>query len=240
MSDGKKILVKWLGHSCFQFRSPGGKVILVDPFLSGNPALPENVKRIDEVDIIALTHGHADHVGDTIEIYERLRPKTVSIFELSLHLGSLGVTSEDSIGMNIGGTVEIDNIGITMTPASHSSSFARADGTLLPSGIACGYVFTFEDSRRIYHAGDTWLIPEFEFIRRLWKPEIVILPIGGHYTMDIRSAIIAVEMLSPRVVIPMHYDTFPEIVAMPDDFARSVEGAGVEVIIPEIGTEFEV
>ena len=234
MTDTKALKIKWLGHSCFEFRSPTGKVILVDPFLSGNPSLSKELRVINEVDIIAITHGHSDHVGDTMSIYDSLRPKVVAPFELILLLQSRGIATNDSVGMNIGGEINIKNIKISMTPAMHSSSYIDSD-MILSAGLACGYVFTFEDGRRVYHAGDTWLFSEMEFIRLIWKPEIVMLPIGGHYTMDVRAVRLAVEMLSPKYVIPMHYDTFPEISAVPQALKSDLYAMGVELIVPSIG-----
>ncbi len=239
MSESRQLSIKWLGHSCFEFRSPIGKVVLVDPFLSGNPSLSEDLRTVKEVDIIAITHGHADHVGDTISIYKSLRPKVVAPFELVLLLQSKGVAASESIGMNIGGEVLVKNIKIAMTPASHSSTFFDGD-KILPAGLACGYVFTFENGRRVYHAGDTWLFSEMEFIRLIWKPDIVMLPIGGHYTMDLRAATLAVEMLSPQIVIPMHYDTFPEISVVPQDFGADLARLGVELIIPLLGQSLDI
>jgi len=234
----KKLQIRWLGHSCFEFRSPEGKVVLVDPFLSGNPVLSDSLREIKEVDIIAVTHGHADHVGDTISIYKSLRPTVVAIFELALHLQGLGLAQTDSIGLNIGGEVSVKNIGIAAVPATHSSTFA-VENKIYSAGLACGFVFTFEDGRRLYHAGDTWIFPEMDFIRWLYKPEIVLLPIGGHYTMDIRAARLAVEMLSPDIVIPMHYDTFPEITASPSDLVLELARLGVKVVVPQIGVPID-
>jgi L-ascorbate metabolism protein UlaG (beta-lactamase superfamily) len=235
--EKKALQINWLGHSCFEFRSPEGKVVLVDPFLSGNPVLTESQRVVKEADIIAVTHGHADHVGDTMRIYSALRPKVIACYELVLHLQSLGLAQTDSIGLNIGGETVVKNIGIAVVPASHSSTFAIGD-KLYPAGLACGFIFTFEDGRRVYHAGDTWVFPEMDFIRKLWRPEIAILPIGGHYTMDVRAARLAVEMLSPKIVIPMHYDTFPEIAASPSELSTYLAGLGAKVVIPNIGVPF--
>jgi len=234
MIEEKKIRIKWLGHASFEIRSPEDTVILIDPFLSGNPQLPEKLHEVKETDVITLTHGHGDHVGDTLAIYNKLRPKVVAIFEMIQNLQRMGLASEDSVGMNIGGEVVINNIGIAMVPASHSSTYF-VDDKPMPAGLACGYIFTFENGRRLYHAGDTWLFSEMELIRRLYKPEIAFLPIGGRFTMDVRAARIAAEMLSPRVIIPMHYDTFPEISALPSDLVESLADCGVEVVVPEMG-----
>jgi L-ascorbate metabolism protein UlaG (beta-lactamase superfamily) len=239
MRENKSLGIKWLGHSSFEFRSPVGKVILVDPFLSGNPSLSDAMREIHEVDIIAITHGHADHVGDTMAIYESLRPKVVAPFELILLLQSKGLACSDSAGMNIGGEIIEKNIKIAMTPAMHSSTFMDGERQL-PAGLACGYVFIFEDGRRLYHAGDTWLFSEMEFIRLVWKPEIVLLPIGGHYTMDVRAARLAVELLSPQIVIPMHYDTFPEISAVPYELNADLSKMGIELIVPKVGQSLEL
>jgi len=239
VSEVGSIKLTWYGHSSFLVRSPQGSVVLIDPFLTGNPVYEEKRAEIKEADVIALTHGHADHVGDTLEIYQRLRPKVVGMYELVLILQGRGLTPEDSVGMNIGGEAKINNVSIAMVPATHSSTYS-VDEMLIPAGLACGYVFTFEDGRRLYHAGDTWLMAEMEFIRRIWSPEIVLLPVGGHFTMDLRAARIALELLSPRIVVPMHYDTFPVIATPEEDIRRALSEGGAKVVIPEPGAETAV
>lgn len=239
MTEKQNVGIKWLGHSSFEFRSPQRTVVLVDPFLSGNPLLPEELRNIKEVDIIALTHGHGDHVGDTLDIYQRLRPKIAGMFELMLCLQESGAAASDLVGMNIGGEVMLNNIEFAMLPAVHSSTFVK-DDRMIPCGLACGYMITFENGRRVYHAGDTWLFSEMEFIRRIYKPEIAILPIGGHYTMNVKAAAIAAELLSPEIVIPMHYDTFPAISTNAAELTAALEGMGIEVIIPAIGESVDV
>ncbi len=234
MAEKSGISIKWLGHSSFEFRSPQGAVILVDPFLSGNPLVSEELRAVKEVDVIALTHGHGDHVGDTLDIYQKLRPKIIGMFELMVCLQSAGVAPGDVIGMNIGGEATFKNISFAMLPAVHSSTFFAGE-KMIPAGLACGYVLTFENGRRIYHAGDTWLFSEMEFIRRIYKPEIAILPVGGHYTMNLKAALIAAEMLSPEVVMPMHYDTFPPISAVPGELESGLAELGVKLAVPQIG-----
>lgn len=234
MSERKEVSIKWLGHSSFEFVSPQGTVVLIDPFLSGNPLVSDELRQVKEVDIVALTHGHGDHVGDTLEIYERLRPKVVGMFELMLCLQESGVSADDVIGMNIGGEIVHKNVQFAMLPAVHSSTFMKGE-QMIPAGLACGYVMTFENGKRIYHAGDTWLFSEMDFIRRIYKPDVAILPIGGFYTMNIKAARIAAELLSPQIVIPMHYDTFPAISVVPKELEDELTGMGVELMIPEIG-----
>ncbi len=218
----------WLGHSCFQIDT-AGKTILIDPFISDNPAATVLAEDLDP-DIIAVTHGHGDHLGDTADIAKRTGCTVVCIHELSQYLRSKGV---NTAGMNIGGTIELEGVHFTMTDARHSSSIDEA-GWNFDGGRAAGFILRI-GSTSIYHAGDTGIFGDMELISKLYRPDIAILPIGGRYTMDPQDAALAVEMLEPRIVIPMHYNTFEVIEQDPNIFASSVKSISeAKVMIMEV------
>ncbi|MDW7726559.1 MAG: metal-dependent hydrolase [Candidatus Methanoperedens sp.] len=217
--------IKFLGHSCFEIRE--SKNILVDPFISGNPASPYVELKPD---IIAVTHAHSDHLGDTAELANKHNCKVVSIHEVSKYLGARGIVCE---GMNKGGTVTLDGVDFTMTEAVHSSSFEDADG-------GCPAGFVIKDKKSVYHAGDTALFGDMRLIAELYHPDIALLPIGDRYTMGVREAATATSWLKPGIVVPMHYGTFPAIEQSPDEFKELVSSlCDSEVMVLKPGESFE-
>lgn len=192
--------IKFFGHSAFQLDN-----LVVDPFLSGNPLCNDKAEDVS-CEIVALTHDHDDHLGDTWGIAERNQATFVAMYELALVGESKGIRS---IGMNMGGTVEAGNWKIKMTPAWHSSNL----------GAPAGFVFTHESGLKIYHAGDTALFSDMKLIGDMGI-DIAILPIGDTFTMGIEDAAKAVEFIRPKKVIPCHYNTFPPIDADPEAFAK--------------------
>ncbi len=215
--------VIWHSHACFSINSSVN--ILIDPFFNGNPKAIENPDDI-KPDIILLTHGHFDHSGDAIKISKRSGAPVLASFELSELLKKEGIKTID---INPGGTVEFKNIKITAVKAVHSSSY---EGKY--AGCAMGYIID-NGEKTFYHAGDTGIFSDMELYGKLYKPEIAMLPIGGHYTMDINGAIESLKMLGSKIVIPMHYNTFPAIEADPSKLVAGAEKIGVQCIIPEIG-----
>ncbi len=215
--------VTWLGHSAFEIEDLDH--IVIDPFITGNPMAP---KRWDEVkcDIIALTHGHGDHVGDTIEIARKTNAIIVAIHEIAQFLAKAGLQVES---MNKGATIQVKNTVFSMTHAIHSSGIS-GEKIMIEGGEAAGYVM--HGSKVIYHAGDTALFKDMELIAELYKPEIAFLPIGDRFTMGIKEAALATKMIAPRVVIPMHYNTFPLVEQDPFAFKEAVESlCPTEVVI---------
>jgi L-ascorbate metabolism protein UlaG (beta-lactamase superfamily) len=221
------VQITWLGHATFKITSSQGKVILIDPWTQKNPACPAEWKKIDKVDLMLVTHGHFDHIGDAVEIAKATKPTVVTIVELAGWLQSKGV--ENTIGMNKGGTITIDGVKITMTHAIHTSGVE--DGSYV--GEACSYVLEFENQRKLYHAGDTCAFSDMQLINELHRPDVALLPIGDYYTMGPREAAVAVRMLGVLHVIPMHYGTFPALTGTPAGLREALQQLGlneVEVI----------
>lgn len=229
-----KIKAWWLGHSAFRIESQNGKIIYIDPFLSGNPTTPDEFKHPDDVDYILLTHGHEDHVGDTLDIAEKTGCTVVAQVELSHLLKKKGLKEEQRIEFNKGGTVEFDDFSVTLVNANHSSSYGGEY-----AGEAGGLILSFEDDICFYHMGDTNIFSDLELYRDLYVPHVVAVPIGDHYTMGPEEAAICCEILDPELAVPMHYGTFPVLTGSPEDFKEYVEEiTDAEVVIPKPGEKF--
>jgi L-ascorbate metabolism protein UlaG (beta-lactamase superfamily) len=223
--------ITWLGHASFRMDSPGGKRIYVDPFLDGNPKTPDSEKEPERCDAIVLTHGHGDHLGDTIAIHEQFDCPVLAQVELRAWLTQNGVADDGgAYGPNKGGTVSVEGVKVTLTHANHSSS--TPDGSY--TGESCGVVFTFEDGFRIYFAGDTNVFGDMSLIARIYSPDVAVIPIGGHFTMDPTEAAVALELLDVKRCIPSHYGTFPLLTGTAEEL-RKLAPAGVEIITPDPG-----
>ncbi len=224
----------WLGHSAFRLESPSGKVIYVDPFLSGNPSTPDEYKEPDDVDFILLTHGHEDHVGDTLDIAERTDCKVVSQVELSLLLKKDGLNEDQRVEFNKGGTLHYDDFSVTLVNANHSSAFKGEY-----AGEAGGLIISFEDDICFYHMGDTNIFSDLRFYSGMYEPHVVAAPMGDYYTMGPQEAAMCVEMLNPKIAVPIHYGTFPVLTGKAEDFKKFTgKYSDAEVLIPKPGDQF--
>ena len=223
--------ITWYGHATFVLGTPGGKRLVFDPWLTGNPRAPSGA-RIDAADVICVTHGHSDHTGDVVPLARATGAVVVAVFELANWFRSKGL--KDVVDMGIGGAVEVKGLQISMVPALHTSSIEE-DGQFRYAGLAAGFVVRLEDGRRIYFAGDTGVFGDMRLIREMYAPEIAFLPIGDHYTMNPAGAALACEMLGVRQVVPMHYGTFPVLTGSPDELKRLVEPSGVDVLVLKPG-----
>jgi L-ascorbate metabolism protein UlaG (beta-lactamase superfamily) len=229
----------WYGHACVEVRTPGGRVILIDPWF-GNPLSPRTAESVQACDVLLVTHGHGDHLGNAVAIASRLKPAWPCIHELSLWLArTLPGGSDALIGMNKGGTVEAAGVKVTMVHADHSAGDWNAGGeTTLYLGEPAGFVVELENGFRFYHAGDTAVFGDMALIRDLYRPDIALLPIGGHFTMGPREAALAVELLGVKHVMPIHYGTFPALAGTPAELRTELDARGlrdVEVHAPEPG-----
>ncbi len=233
MALNRGVTIKYLGHSTFVFTTPGGRRLLIDPWVKENPACPDADKDLDPIDAILITHGHFDHVQEAVEIARKFDSKVACIFEISVWLGQKGV--ENVTGMNKGGTVQLGDIRATMVNAFHSSGIVDDGGTIVYAGEAAGFVVEFENGFRIYHAGDTCVFGDMKLIADLYEPELLLLPIGGLYTMDPLQAAHACRLMNARKVIPMHYGTFPALTGTPEQLAELTRELSTEIIVMKPG-----
>jgi len=220
----------WLGHAAFLLESDEGKNIYVDPWLTGNPKTPENLKQPEQVDVIAVTHGHGDHVGDTVELSRAFpQAEVVCQVELKAWLEKQGALVGDQLpGLNKGGTQEVGGVHFTLVNAFHSSS--ADDGTY--TGESCGLVIRLEGGRALYFAGDTCVFGDMALIARLYAPDYAVLPIGDHFTMGPREAALALELLGNPPCIPSHYGTFPIFTGTPEQLRIEAPDATLHVLEP--------
>jgi L-ascorbate metabolism protein UlaG (beta-lactamase superfamily) len=224
LPDGVKLT--WLGHATFLLEAQG-KRVLIDPWLKDNPACPDELKDPGKVDVIAITHGHNDHMQDALELAKK-GATVVAIVEIGDWLETNG--AENVFAINKGGTVEVEGIKFHMTDATHSSSFTTKEG-VVNGGEAAGFVIELETGFKIYHAGDTAVFGDMALIRKLLAPDIALLPIGDFYTMGPRSAAEAIRLLGVKTVIPMHFGTFPLLPGTPDELRKEADDvSGLEVV----------
>lgn len=228
------IHITWLGHATFLIETPGGKHVLVDPWVMNNPKTPADKKNLEKLDVMLCTHGHGDHIGDAVELAQKYNPRVVGIYELCAWLQQKG--AKQIAPMNKGGTQAVDDIKVTMVTAHHSSGIQDGNQTVY-GGEACGYVITFENGLKIYHAGDTCVFGDMEIIRDLYRPDLAMLPIGDLFTMGPKEAAYACRLLEPKAVIPMHWGTFPMLTGTPAEFGHELKanGLGVELITMKPG-----
>lgn len=222
--------IRFLGHAAFALEHDG-KTVLIDPFLTGNPKAAASAEEI-AADAIFVTHGHGDHLGDTVAIAQRTGAPVVAIVELAEEIGKAGVQVHDP---NIGGTVDLGWVSVRLVPAWHTST--TPSGTVaIPTGLVIEL-----GGKRIYHLGDTGLFSDLALPARRGHLDVAIVPIGGHYTMDRFDAVVAAELLKADQIIPCHYDTFPPIETDVQAFKADVEQAGyAQVVVLDPGESHEL
>jgi L-ascorbate metabolism protein UlaG (beta-lactamase superfamily) len=217
----------WLGHATFRFDTPGGKRVYVDPFLNGNPKCPESEVDPERVDVIALTHAHGDHLGDTVELAKKHGCTVIAPVELADWL-QMKHELQNVLDPNKGGTVSVDGLKFTLTNAHHSSS----NNDLEYMGEPCGIVVEVENGTKLYFAGDTCVFGDMQLIGRIYSPDVAILPIGDHYTMGPREAAVALELLDVNHCVPCHYGTFPALTGTPQALKELAPNVRIEDIEP--------
>jgi len=230
------VALTWLGHSAFRFDTPGGKRVYVDPFLD-NPKCPDGERQPERCDLVLLTHGHADHLGSTVELYQRFDCPVVALLEVRDWLTTKGLPGEDAHAPNKGGTVRLEGLTVTLTDANHSSSIWEND-TNVYLGEPCGLVIAVEGGSTLYFAGDTNVFGDMQLIARIYEPDVAVLPIGDHFTMGPREAAVALELLGVSRCVPCHWGTFPLLTGTPDELRQLAPG--VEVLSPAPGETIEV
>jgi L-ascorbate metabolism protein UlaG (beta-lactamase superfamily) len=224
--------VTWLGHATFRVTTPSGKIIIVDPWLKTNPACPDNLKNLNKVDVLLITHGHSDHIADAVELAKKHKPQVVGMYETCAWLESKGV--ENTIGMNKGGTHRVGEIEVTMVHAIHSGGISDGD-KIVYGGEPCGYIIRLPGGLTLYHAGDTAVFGDMKLIGELYSPDVALLPIGDFYTMGPREAAHAIRLLGVRHVIPMHFGTFPVLTGRPDqlrELTQDISGLEIHALKP--------
>ncbi|WP_342546638.1 metal-dependent hydrolase [Paenibacillus sp. FSL P2-0089] len=214
--------ITYHGHSCVQIEV-NGKSLIIDPFISGNSAAVTKVEDI-KTDAVLLTHAHMDHILDALPIAEQNQAVVVANVELAGHLGGQG--AKKTIGMNIGGTVDLGFAKATMIHAFHTSSITLEDGQRIYGGTPAGFIIE-ADGHTVLHAGDTGLFGDLKMFGELYEIDLAILPIGGHFTMGPEHALIAAKWLGARQVLPVHYNTFPPIKQDAGAFVQALEEAGI-------------
>jgi len=245
-----KVEVHWLGQASTKLTTLTGKVIVIDPFLTGNPKTPPQYKSLDalgKVDVILVTHGHGDHTGnlgrtdgqcDAGELARRTGAKVLGPAGLIATMIDLAwLTPEQGVRFGKGGRVQPagPQITITQVRAEHSSEITVGDpvskkSTTYPGGEPCGFIVEFENGFKLYHMGDTGLFGDMKLIGEYYKPDLVMIPIGGHFVMDPRDAAYATkEMLRPKHAIPIHYGTFPVLRGTPQEYQTALGQTTVQV-----------
>jgi L-ascorbate metabolism protein UlaG (beta-lactamase superfamily) len=248
-----EVEVLWLGHATVKFTSVEGKVIVIDPFLKKNPKTPpkyRDLNALGKVDLILVTHGHSDHVRDLKELVDLTGATVVAPYDYAWNLIQLGLLDENkSIGMNKGGTVSPVGKGIKvhMVPAQHSShvdyQMPGLEHMLKPGGLrgvyggpAVGYVIEFENGFSVYHSGDTDVFSDMALIHEFYKPNLAMVCISGHFTMDpVGAAYALTKLLKPKQVIPIHYGTFPVINRTPAELKQAMGDSSIEILDVEPG-----
>jgi len=225
--------ITFLGHSGFLLK--GETKVAIDPFITGNPVYNTSLEEL-KPDLILVTHGHGDHLGDAVQISKKTSATIVSVYEVATYCTRFGATAHP---MHIGGSRKFDKVKVKLTPAWHGSGLIT-DGPAEYLGTPCGFILTM-DGKTIYHSGDTALFGDMELIGRLNTLDLALLPIGDNFTMGPEDALEAVKMLKPKMVIPMHYNTWPIIEQNPEQFKTDVErNTPATVMILKPGETYEI
>jgi L-ascorbate metabolism protein UlaG (beta-lactamase superfamily) len=244
--DGK-VDVLWLGQAAVKITSPGGKVIVIDPFITRNPKTPADLKdlaKLGKVDLILITHGHGDHVGDVKELHAKTGAPVYGPAGLMSTLVDIGwVPGDKAVRFGKGGRVNPLGPAITITQvrAEHSSEVSIPDPatskpTTYPGGEPCGFIVELENGFRIYHMGDTGLFGDMRFIGRYYRPDLILIPIGGHFVMDpVDAAYATNQMLKPKYAMPFHYGTFPVLKGTPQEYLAALGQTSTKVLVIKEG-----
>jgi L-ascorbate metabolism protein UlaG (beta-lactamase superfamily) len=238
-AQGKTELL-WYSQAAFKITTPGGKVIMIDPWIMGNPKTPAELKDLDKlgkVDIIFVTHGHGDHLGDAVELAKKNNAPVWGPAGMDQQLTTLGVLPANlAPRFGKGGTIEpFPGVKITAVHAEHSSEMILKDpasgkDTSYPAGEPVGFIFELENGFKIYHMGDTALFGDLKMYGEKYKPDLLLIPIGGHFVMDPKDAAIATKMISPKIAMPMHYGTIPQLKGTPAEYKAALGQTSIKIL----------
>ncbi len=223
----------WLGHAAFRIETESGTRVYVDPFLTGNPSCPDGEREPERCDLVVLTHGHDDHVGDAVAIAQRFSCPVVAQVELRGWLSTQGLDANMGQALNKGGTGRFGDVRVTLTDANHSSSTFQND-TFVYLGESCGVVLRPDDGPTVYFAGDTNVFGDMALVKRLYAPDVAVLPIGDHFTMGPEEAAVAAELVGAARVVASHYGTFALLTGTPDALRPQLPSE-VELLVPAPG-----
>lgn len=244
MSDG--LTIRWLGHASFTVTTASGTIILLDPWIRENPVAPVTVDDLTEAHLIFVTHGHTDHLGDSVELAKRTGATLVCSPEIGWYADRHGVKADEgSCRLDLGGSARVRDVEITMVPAAHLSALYGYEWTekreFLPGGGACGFILTPDGGPTLYYAGDTGLCADMKLIAERFQPEVIFLPIGSKFTMGPEDAAFAAGWFQPRILIPMHYNTYPAIRQDAEAFKSLVarRSPGTQVVLLRPGESFD-
>ena len=240
-----KTRITWLGHSSIEVKS-NGNVIFLDPWIEENPKCSLTLGEIKKANVVCVTHGHIDHLGDSLEIVKQTGAKLICSPEIGFYADRKGLTyDEASYPLNVGGSWKSDAFRVTMVNAIHTSDIMgeefQKDGTIMPGSGCCGYILTLAEGPVIYYSGDTGVFGDMAIIRDLYRPQVAIFTVGGKYNMDAREAAYAAALVLPEYLIAIHHGTFPDQMLDLDQLASEmkIRAPRVELVDIQPGASFE-
>ncbi len=234
MSTSEQTRITWLGHATVLIQTARGTNFLIDPFIAHNPKYPQSFNLPPKIHYVLLTHGHGDHISDAVPVAKKHGATVAAIYELADYVKAKG--APETMGFNLGGTVDLGGVAVTMVDAKHSAAAADENGSHYV-GVATGFVLAVENGPVLYHAGDTNVFGDMQLIRDIYQPRVAMLPIGGFYTMGPKEAAVACRLLAPKTVLPIHWGTFPALKGTPEELALLV-GDDARVVSWKPGDEY--